>query len=111
ALLLRAWGHAAEGAYDGPGALERGRLFRPSVVFSELVLPGLDGFRLAAALRAELGGLVLIALTGMGRAEDLRRASEAGYACCIAKPAEPDALGELLRLMEGGHGAGPMLAP
>ena len=100
ALLLRRWGYAAEVAYDGSQALAQARHFRPSVVLSELILSGLDGFRLAAELRAELGGVVLIALTGMSREQDVRRASEAGYASFVIKPADPAAIRELLQLME-----------
>src|SRR5262249_9401774 len=99
ALLLRLWGDEAEVAYDGPGALEQARRFGPSVVFSELVLPRLNGYRLAEALRAELREVNLIALTGMGREQDVRRAAEAGYTRFIIKPTDPEHLHELLGAM------------
>jgi hypothetical protein len=37
----------------------------------------------------------------MSREEDMLRAAEAGYARCIVKPADPEGLRELLRVMEG----------
>jgi CheY-like chemotaxis protein len=67
-VLLRCEGHEARVAFDGPGAIEAARLFRPDVVLLDLTLPGMSGVEAAAELRCrpELAACRLIAVTGHG---------------------------------------------
>jgi CheY-like chemotaxis protein len=55
-------------------------------------MPVLDGFALAQKLRMLPGGAAvrLVAVTGMGRQEDLARSREAGFEIHLTKPADPD---------------------
>jgi CheY-like chemotaxis protein len=101
AFLLGLWGHDARAAYAGPAALELAQTHRPAVVLADLVLPGLDGLRLAERLR---GRAALVALTGLGRPDDRRRAAEAGFGHFLLKPADPEAVRALLRGLAGGRG-------
>jgi CheY-like chemotaxis protein len=96
--LLRLWGHEVEVAYDAPTALEVAPRWRPDVVLSDLGLPGMDGYELARRLRAEpaFGKIVLVALSGYGRAEDQRRALEAGFDHHLVKPPDLGRLADLL---------------
>jgi PAS domain S-box-containing protein len=98
AVVLQIWGHDPQLAYDGVTALELAERTRPDVVLSDLGLPGMDGYELARRLRARpaFGRAVLIALSGYGRAEDKRRALEAGFDHHLVKPPDLDALEELL---------------
>ena len=51
----------------------------PAILLIDLGLPDIDGHEVARAVRTALGaGVVLIALTGFGGAEDLRRCRVAG---------------------------------
>jgi DNA-binding response OmpR family regulator len=95
-MLLSLWGHEARVAYSGRAALTMADSFRPHVVLSEIVVPELDGYRLARSLRAELPAAVLIALTGLGREQDRTRSREAGFHDHVLKPADPDHLLEVL---------------
>ena len=107
ALLLRLAGHEVRTAYDGPGALEGARSYRPRVAFIDIGLPRMDGCELARRLR-ELpgwGGAVLVALTGHGREEDRRRTREAGFDHHLLKPADPEELRRLLLAVPGLVGA------
>jgi CheY-like chemotaxis protein len=99
ALLLRLWGHDCRTAPDAAEALAAARAFRPDVVLLDLVLPGPDGCAVARRLADAPAGHrpLLVAVTGLGRPEDRRRAREAGCAALLLKPADPD---ELRRLVE-----------
>ncbi len=100
ARLLRSGGHRASLAYDGPAALESALSEPPDVVLLDIGLPGMDGFEVARRLRESEGPnrALLVALTGYGREEDLRRSREAGFDHHMVKPVDPRALNELLAL-------------
>jgi two-component system CheB/CheR fusion protein len=53
ALLLEMAGHTVEMAHDGFAALKAAKSFQPEVVVLDLGLPGLDGYQVAEALRAD----------------------------------------------------------
>jgi DNA-binding response OmpR family regulator len=98
-ILLESAGHEAEVAYSGRAALEAARRLRPDVVLCDLGLPGLDGLGVAAALRADplTAGARLIAVSGYGQEEDVRRSLEAGFELHLIKPVNPAAWPRLLR--------------
>src|SRR4051812_38833609 len=58
--LLHYKGHEVEVAFDGLGALEVARAFRPDVALLDVGLPGINGYELARRLRAEYGSDVLL---------------------------------------------------
>jgi PAS domain S-box-containing protein len=98
ALLLRLYGHEVLMAHDGPETIEAVRTFNPQIVLLDIGLPGMSGYEVAAALRAERGTnqMLLVALTGYGREEDRRRALESGFDHHIVKPIDPDLLERLI---------------
>ncbi len=98
AAVLASWGHQVEIAYDTASALERARRAHPEIILSDLGLPGVDGYELARRLRSEpaFGKVVLVALTGYGRAADQRRALDAGFDHHLVKPPDLTRLAELL---------------
>jgi PAS domain S-box-containing protein len=96
AQLVRMLGHAAEVAYDGPSALEKARANPPDVVLCDIGLPGLSGYEVARALRAERVAIRLVAITGYARADDVRLAVEAGFDAHVPKPCDPGDIGRLL---------------
>ncbi|MBI5489715.1 MAG: response regulator [Deltaproteobacteria bacterium] len=97
-------GHEVEIALDGPGGIAKARSFRPDAVLCDIGLPGMDGYEVARAMRAEpdLHGVLLVALTGYAGVEDAARALESGFDCHLAKP--PD-MAVIDRLLAGGRGA------
>jgi hypothetical protein len=68
-------------------------------------MPIEDGYALMRKVRArepERGGLVpALALTAYARAEDARRALEAGYQAHVPKPVAPDELATLVANLAG----------
>jgi len=96
--VLELSAHQVEVAFNGPDGLERARTFHPEVVICDLGLPGMDGYEVARALRADasLAGAILIALSGYGMPEDVERALQAGFQHHLAKPADMARLEELV---------------
>lgn len=97
AALLRIWGHEVFTAHDGGQALSAARTHRPDVVLLDIGLPDLDGYAVAAQLRAEgLGGRLLVALTGYAADQHGDRVKESGFDGHLLKPIDPAALQRLL---------------
>jgi CheY-like chemotaxis protein len=98
AELIGRWGHEVRLAYDGASALRVAREFRPQVILLDIGLPDMDGYAVAHRLRGEdLGGKILVALTGYGEAQDRARAQQAGFDRHLTKPVDPGHLRELFR--------------
>ena len=91
--------HLVEIAHDGPEGLTKARQFRPEVVLCDIGLPGMDGYGVARALRADEGlkHVFLVALSGYALPEDLQRAWAAGFDEHVAKPPSLERLEDLLR--------------
>jgi two-component system, sensor histidine kinase len=78
--------------------------FVPQAAILDLALPAMNGYELAAALRADprIRQIRLVALTGYGSDADRRRALEAGFDEHSVKPVDIDALlATLDRLLAG----------
>jgi CheY-like chemotaxis protein len=96
-LLLRLWGHQVEAVGDGLEAVHRALSWRPDAAVVDIGLPLLDGWEVARRVRSALrGDILLIALTGYNGPEDRRRSEEAGFDVHMSKPAQPEALQDLL---------------
>ena len=88
-------------APDGLMALEMAKAYPPDVVLLDIGLPVMDGYEVARALRRlRHGSLYIAAITGYGKAEDKRRATEAGIDAHLTKPADPQEIIRLLRSVE-----------
>jgi CheY-like chemotaxis protein len=98
ALLIDFWGYEPRVARDGRQALTAAVDFLPDVVLLDLALPGLDGYGLAACLRADpqLADTALVAVTGYADDDSRRRSGEAGIACHLVKPVDPAEIQALL---------------
>ncbi|MFO7276723.1 MAG: PAS domain S-box protein [Pseudomonadota bacterium] len=108
ATLLQLWGHEVEIAHSGRQALEAAESFRPDAVVLDIGMPEMNGYEVAARIRAAEWGreTILIAVTGWGQDEDKRRAMEAGFDHHLTKPIDPRCLETLLR-REGNEGPAP----
>ena len=84
--LLAKWGYLVDEAADGRSALEKARTFLPSVVVSDLVMPGLDGLGLLRALQDELPFASVIILTGHATVETAVAALKEGAYDYLTKP-------------------------
>jgi PAS domain S-box-containing protein len=100
--FLEMLGLQVRSVHDGPDALPAARAFGPDVVLLDIGLPGMDGYEVARALRADpqVGRVRLIALTGWGAEEDRRRALAAGFDHHLTKPVDLTVLEDLLRRVQ-----------
>lgn len=94
AALLSLLEYNVRTAKDGETALVAAADFQPHLIFSDIGLPGMDGYELAVRLRALAAGrkLILAATTGYGLASDRQRSTEAGFNYHLVKPLDADAL-------------------
>jgi signal transduction histidine kinase len=98
AQVLALDGHVAEAVYSASAALNWAASFAPEVVLLDLGLPEMDGYEVARRLRQrpEFVGVRIVALTGYGQSEDVRRSSEAGFDDHLTKPVDFAALERVL---------------
>lgn len=100
--LLTFLGHRVQVASDGQTGLDLILRAEPDVAIVDVGLPIMNGYQVAAGVRARLGGERprLVAMTGYGQESDRRKAREAGFDSHLVKPAEMNAIIELLRPRE-----------
>jgi PAS domain S-box-containing protein len=86
--LLGDGGHVVEAVADGRAALEAARRRAPDLVLSDVMMPGLDGFGLLAALRADpaLRGIPVILLSARAGEEARIEGLAAGADDYLIKP-------------------------
>jgi CheY-like chemotaxis protein len=97
-VLFEMSGDETQTANDGLKAIAAAEAFRPDVALLDIGLPGLNGYEVAQAIRAQPWGatMVLIALTGWGQDEDRKKSKAAGFDAHMVKPVDHEALLKLL---------------
>ncbi len=98
ALLLEWAGHDVRKASDGAEAVRQAVEWRPDLALLDIGMPKLNGYDVARRLRTEPWGkrLRLVALSGWGQSEDLRRSRESGFDLHLVKPVSFEALHAIL---------------
>src|ERR1700741_1249841 len=93
-ILLQAFGYEVSTAVHPDLALARLESFAPTAAIIDIGLPGMDGYQLAAEIRRRPPEkpMRLIAFTGYGGADDIARATQAGFDAHLVKPVEIDRL-------------------
>jgi CheY-like chemotaxis protein len=106
--LMQILGHEVALAKDGPAALAAAATAKPDLILLDIGLPGMDGYDVAARLRAAgHTRAALVALTGYGREDDVRRSREAGFDHHLVKPvdlAQLERIASDLRARRAGDG-------
>ena len=109
--LLRSRGHEVEQASDGDSALTMAAQRPPDAVITDVLMPGLDGYALARALRDEPATrhIPIVFSTAHYGLQEIRPLA---YACdvhdVILKPAQPSAV---LATIDSLLGPGPLPVP
>jgi CheY-like chemotaxis protein len=98
AEVLAAKGFDTRTAADAKEALEIVKSFAPQAAILDIGLPVVDGYELAAQIRALPGGdkMYLLALTGYGQAMARDRAMAAGFDQHLVKPIDAATIRGLL---------------
>ncbi|KQQ33875.1 histidine kinase [Duganella sp. Leaf126] len=90
--LLDLCGYQTAVAYGGQQGLQAAASFAPDVILLDLGMPGMDGFQLAAALRArpDFRDVALVAFSAWGDNFTRQRTRAAGFDQHLTKPASLD---------------------
>ena len=86
-------------AADGPSGLEKARAEIPDVVLLDVMMPGLDGWRVAEELLDDprTGEIPIIFLTARAELRDRARGIDLGGVDYVTKPFNPVELAPLVR--------------
>jgi CheY-like chemotaxis protein len=100
--VLQLLGHDAYGATSGTEGVRLAEEKRPDVALVDVGMPGMSGFDVAAHIRRRSWGhaMILIALTGWGRAEDQDLCRDAGFDHVALKPVDLDYLRVMLERVD-----------
>jgi DNA-binding response OmpR family regulator len=79
-------GYAVDVASDGPTGLAQARSTAPDLVILDLMLPGLDGYRVLKALREDGFDMPVLILTAHGQEADKVRGFRLGADDYVTKP-------------------------
>ncbi len=106
-LFLELQGHEVRVAHTGSAGVAEAIAWAPDAVISDIGLPELDGYQVAARLRANpaTAGALLIAVSGYGSEADIRRGLEVGFDHYLVKPAAPEEIQRLLAERQQREGA------
>lgn len=89
-------GHQVATAANGLEGLEVAREFQPDVAFVDIMMPGLDGYTVASAMRRDLGaGVWIIAVTALP--ERRARSWGSGFNLHLCKPVQPSMIKAVVR--------------
>ena len=99
AALLQAHGFIVDIANDGPAALAMMQEHTPDLALLDIGMPAMDGYELAAHLRFQPGceDVPVVAVTGFGGPEDIRRSRAKGFAGHLVKPVDVASLVKFLK--------------
>jgi twitching motility two-component system response regulator PilG len=103
-VYLMGWDMEFVEARDGKQGLDQARLHKPSLVISDVRMPGMDGFELCAAIRADkdLHGTPIVLLTSLNDDASRRKGRLVGASAFLTKPVSVDELrrtvSEILKL-------------
>ncbi|HEX3097101.1 MAG TPA: response regulator [Usitatibacter sp.] len=97
AMMLGMMGYEVRMAHDGLEAVRAADEFVPEAALLDIGLPHLSGYDVARHIRSHQGDdVLLVAITGWGTAEDVKRSEDAGFDHHFTKPADPDRLRQIL---------------
>jgi CheY-like chemotaxis protein len=90
--LLQFHGYPTLEATDGDIAVEMARTERPDIILCDLQMPGMDGFGVLRAIRADpnLAALPVLAVTALSMPGDRESVLAAGFDGYLAKPIDPE---------------------
>ena len=108
--ILQAAGYEVLTGRDGAEGLSRARAEQPDLILLDVMMPKLDGFKVARLLKSDrnYSHIPIIILTAKAGALDAELARQAGADCYLVKPVDADVLIEHVRhLLEGMPDASP----
>ena len=107
-LFLEAYGFEVLTAEKGEEGIEVFKAEHPSIVFTDIKMPGIDGFEVLKRIKALSPESVVIVITGHGDKDLAKRALDLKATDFIYKPVQKEALDAALERAEKAlkHGSG-----
>jgi CheY-like chemotaxis protein len=103
-LKLKRLGHDVEAVADGLAGVQAIVEGKPDLALVDIGLPGIDGYEVARHVRETIGpAVMLVAVSGFGQPEDIRKALDAGFDEHITKPADVTDIENLLSRLPARH--------
>lgn len=95
--LLQKMGHEVQAVESGAEAITLLETYHPELLFSDISMPEMSGYELAAVLRKrdDLSDVYLIAMTGFSQQSDIDKAVDAGFHEHMVKPVDVERLQDL----------------
>lgn len=105
---LENFGFTVTAARDGQAALDALATLRPTLVISDIQMPGIDGYELCRRLKADpaLRDIPLILLTSLSAPQDIIRGLECGADNFVVKPYDDEFLLSRIRTVLANRGLG-----
>ena len=102
-MLLELDGHEVLDARDGEQAFEVAACTKPEVMLLDIGMPKMNGYEVAKKVRSAPWGaqIKLIAISGWGQPDDVRRATAAGFDAHLTKPIDDAKFQSLLGRLVG----------
>ncbi|MEN0050088.1 MAG: response regulator [Bacteroidota bacterium] len=93
-FLMKQEGYIVEKAHDGHSALQQMKINSPDVVILDVMMPGMNGFEVAKAIRdnQQYSDTQIIFLTAKGTSQDKTKGYSSGGEIYITKPFDNDDL-------------------
>lgn len=103
--LLHRQGYRILTAANGEDALELVRTERPDLVVLDVMMPRMDGYEVAAAIRhdREIASTPIVILTAKAQDQDIERGLAAAVDAYITKPFEPARLSDTVANLLAGE--------
>jgi two-component system, cell cycle response regulator DivK len=91
-IMLQAYGAEVHTAEDGTEGLKMAQLVKPNFILSDISMPGMDGWMMVEALKADprTANIPVIALTAHAMKGYRERAIASGFHNFLTKPLTPE---------------------
>jgi PAS domain S-box-containing protein len=96
ATLLSMEGHEVNAVYAGEAGLSEIETSKPDLVLLDIGLPGMSGYEIVRRIKASHPSILVVALSGYGRAEDKQQSAAAGFDAHLVKPFDFEHLRKIL---------------
>ncbi len=103
--ILEAKGHDVLEANDGMAALEQAKNGKPDIIFLDVMMPGMDGYKVCRMLKydSEYRDIPIVMLTARASSQDREIGKEAGADMYMTKPFDIEEVLDLIeKLLENG---------
>jgi CheY-like chemotaxis protein len=97
-FLLELWGCKSTVVYNGQRAIEAAATLNPDIVILDIGLPDMSGWDVSHRLRQSptTASALMVAVTGYGQPDDIKRSKEVGIDLHFLKPADPEDIKRVL---------------